>query len=116
MAVQGSITPNKGYPTHTKNKVYTAGYVTGPSSYVNGTGLTIYEPNMRSIDHVVAGITVSGTYFVVGQPFSAGANSPTSAGAAPKYALRWFLVSNFSEVTNATNLSTETVNVVIFGG
>ena len=97
-----------GYPANLGGKVARVAYIKGPTSYVNGTGQTIIDSSFRSLDYVCASMTVSGTYNVQAQP--------KTAGAGQTWYLRWFVTATGAEVTNATNLSAETVQFMVVGG
>lgn len=86
------------------------GNVTGPTSYANGTGQTIFANSfgLRGFSWVGCSMSVSGTYFVRFDPFSATPNA--------KAALRWFVTATGAEVGNAVNLSAETVIIRPIGG
>lgn len=86
------------------------GNVTGPTSYLNGTGQTIFAKSfgLRSFSWIGCSMSVSGTYFVRFDPVSATPNASA--------ALRWFVTATGAEVANTTNLSAETVIVRTIGG
>ena len=94
-----------GYPCTAGGKVINLVTIKGSGAYVQGTGQTIQDNSARSVDWVGSAISVSGNYWVVGQPVSIGQSQT-------KWILRWFLF-NSHVVTEASNsdLSAETVQI-----
>lgn len=86
-------------------------YGTGPASYSQTTGDSISLPNGLYIDTVLGNgvMSVSKTYFVRAYPSAVGTTRST-------WTLKWFVVSTGAEVTNATNLSAESVQFAVLGG
>ena len=95
--------------------------VTGPVSYTQWTapstgGQQFTQPSafgLRNFDFVQPiGFTVSGTYFVEAK-FTAG-----SGGNLSKFILVWYPIATFgtTQVTGATNLSAETIRLLVVGG
>src|ERR1700677_1894869 len=85
-----------GYPASMGGKVCNLITVKGSNAYVRGTGQTIQDASARSVDWVGSAFSVSGNYFVTGQPITIGQSQV-------KWILRWFsLVSNaLTESANA---------------
>jgi hypothetical protein len=103
MAMQ--LTMLAGYPDRVGKRFTWAGFGKGPASYATG-GDPIALPGFgQYIDAISAGVSVSGTYFVMGVP--------SVGGPRPTWRLMWFLTSTGAQVTSTTDLSGETVQ---FGG
>lgn len=93
---------------------------TGPKSYVQwtapSTGGDIVGHDrfgLRNIDFIHAiGFTVSGSYFVVAK-LSAG-----NGGNLPKATLIWYPIATIgtTQVAGATDLSGETIRLLVIGG
>jgi hypothetical protein len=81
---------------------------TGPKSYVNGTGELLNPAAFGCPNNLLfaaGSITVSGTYY--------GMCRPAAASGYTKWYLQYFTSSNGNEVTNATDLSAE--SIIVFG-
>lgn len=105
------LTLLKGYPDVVGRRAIWSGSGSGPTSYSGGTsgGDSITGlPFQFYIDSIFSAVSVSGTYLVVAQR--------SAVGARATFKLRWFTMSGMTEVTNATNLSAEKVNLSGFGG
>jgi len=81
----------------------------GPSSYVSG-GEVIDAPFLgpRIYAFIVGGLTNSGTYRVDAIYGGTGLRNSVS--------LKWTVASTGQEVTSGTNLSSETVRLLVIGG
>jgi hypothetical protein len=128
-------TPLFGYPCATAGgKIKQLFDHSGPASYGNigtssGTGDVINASDLSMggfdmVNDVAFGYyTFSGTYFVKVFTSSSGttpAVSPATGSAFSKFILQWFTTSApfgavSTEVTNATNLSAETVRIELVG-
>jgi len=104
-ATQPPASRLNGYPASCGGKVLNMVTLKGSGAYVRGTGQTIEDDSARSVDWVGSGFSVSGNYFVTGQPVTIGQSQK-------KWILRWFsLVANaLTESANA-DLSGETVQL-----
>lgn len=105
----------KGYPDSVGKRSIFAGNYVGPKSYTNTANIaTTGDPVTLGpfgyyIDVIgFGGNTVSGTYAV---RFRASGSGPRATWKAV-----WFTVSSGTEVTNATDLSAETIIVGGLGG
>jgi len=107
-----NITLLHGYPDRVGKRFRWCGNGNGPASYVGGTtpGDQIILPVFQAYIDSVNGdqLSVSGNYIVRVQP--------GGIGARQKWFTRWFNVSGGAEVTNATNLSAEQVQLSGDGG
>jgi hypothetical protein len=94
-----------GYPCSAGGKVINLVKVVGSGAYVKGTGQTIQDNSARSVDWVGCAWTVSGTYFVTGQPVAIGQGQT-------KWILRWFYLNSdvMTEVANG-DYSAQTVQI-----
>jgi hypothetical protein len=99
------LTLLKGYPDFVGKRAIFVGYGTGPASYSQTTGDVVAFPLTNwYIDSIDSGtMTVSGTYFVRAQP--------AGVGARQAWTLHWFATSGGAEVSNATNLSAEKLQI-----
>lgn len=100
-----------GYPDLVGKRAIWCGYGSGPASYLGGVsaGDTITGlPFQFYIDSIFPAVSVSGTYLVVAQR--------SVEGARATFKLRWFTMVGMTEVTNATDLSAQKVNLSGFGG
>lgn len=105
------LTLLNGYPDLVGKRAIWSGYGTGPTSYTGGTtgGDTITGlPFQFYIDAIFCAVAVSGTYVVLGQR--------SKTGHRATFKLRWFTLVGMTEVTNATDLSAEKINLSGFGG
>lgn len=81
----------------------------GPASYsTGGETITGSYYGLRSLDYVGGGVSESGTYFVLG--------GPTAGGLRATQKLLWFIASSGAEVGEGTDLSAETVRILVVGG
>lgn len=104
-----------GYPDYVGKRFTFAGNYVGPTSYTNTsniatTGDPFQLPGFQNyIDALdFSSVSVSGTYLVRFRPSGAGPRATWKAV--------WYTISSGTEVTNATNLSAETVIVKGLGG
>jgi hypothetical protein len=84
----------KGYPATLGGKAVKIAYVNGPASYTIGAGQPVVDRTFRSLDFVVAAITLSGAYRVVAQP--------VTIGNSQQWNLRWFSLGGVAGVSIAT--------------
>lgn len=105
----------KGYPDYIGKRFAFAGNYVGPKSYTNTaniatTGDPVQLPGFQNyIDSMsFSSISVSGTYHVHFRPSAAGPRATWSAV--------WTTISSGTEVSNAVDLSAETVIVEGHGG
>src|SRR5262249_49880284 len=94
------------------------GFGKGPSSYVQKTGSAttaqgggdvVINPRFNNyFDVIFPAMSLSGTYIVY--PY------PVASGARQTWALKWVTASTGAEVSAATDLSAETVQLGGFGG
>lgn len=89
-----------GYPASAGGKAIAVGTLTGPASYLNGTGQLFNDAPARSIDWLDGSVSVSGTYRVIAKPQSP--NHPQN------WYFRWIVIATGLEAANTTNLSAET--------
>lgn len=104
-----------GYPDLIGKRYAFCGTGTGPTSYVqktsspSGGGDIVQAPRFQNyFDVIFPAMSLSGTYVVY--PY------PVGSGARQTWALKWVTISTGAEVTAATNLSAETVQLAGFGG
>lgn len=104
-----------GYPTVIGDKAVTCVDHTGPASYTTH-GESFGAPNqfggvnqfgLRNYDWIGGGVSQSGTYAVEGRL--------TGSGNQVTFKLVWSVVATGAEVANATNLSGETVRLLLVG-
>lgn len=96
------------YPDLVGRRSIFAGNYVGPKSYTtNGDPVTV-GPFNYYIDWINGTLSVSGTYLV--------RFIPSAAGPRATWKAIWIVVSTGLEVSNATDLSAETVIVGGFGG
>lgn len=102
------------YPDLVGRRSIFAGNYVGPASYTNTANIATtgdpvqVGPFNYYIDAIHATVSVSGTYLVRFRPSGPGPRATWKAV--------WVTISTGNEVTNATNLSAETVIVSGFGG
>lgn len=97
-----------GYGTQWGNKNVTVIDHLGPASYATGgETLTAAQFGYGGIEVIVGSMDASSTYFVE-------AIHPGVGGAPATIKLQWFTM-NGTEVSNATNLSTKSVRLIIVG-
>lgn len=112
--LSGKVTILPGYTTALGNKGAAVAQIKGINGYQ--AGVTLQQQNrqsfgLRGIEFVGgSSFTVSGTYFVVWQP--------SGLGASASLILRWFRLIGgiMTEVAGPTNLSAETVQILVVGG
>ena len=104
-----------GYPDYIGKRFAFAGNYVGPKSYTNTsniatTGDPVSLPGFQNyIDALdFSSVSLSGTYLVRFRP--------SQAGPRASWFGVWYTISSGTEVTNATDLSGETVLVQGFGG
>ncbi len=99
----------KGYPDYIGRRQAWAGSGVGPASYSQTTGDVLQLTGFQQyVDSVNGSMSVSGTYFVRAKP--------SNAGPRQAWSLHWYTASSGAEVSNAVNLSGETVVLSGFGG
>lgn len=106
----------KGYPDRIGKRFAWCGYGTGPKSYVGGVtgGDPITLPSFDNyVDTVESSgiLDLSGLYIVFFYP--------SLVGSRPTWYARWFSFTTSgvgAEVTNATNLSTKSIQISGLGG
>jgi hypothetical protein len=89
--------------------------VTGPTSYVNGTGFAVYPQNV-GLKSILALDFMAGN--ATAQAYTCKPITPTApvlAGQPPPSYVRVYVQSTGAEVANATNLSTSTFRFEAIG-
>lgn len=85
-------------------------YATGPSSYDATNGDAVTAPPFTYLRSLPGSAnTVSGTYYVRFFPSATNTLRPT-------WTARWYAVSGNAQVSNATNLSTESIQFSALSG
>lgn len=107
------LTLLKGYPDRVGKRFILCGNGAGPKSYVTVTaaagGDPIAVPAFENyVDILFPAVSVSRTYIVY--PI------PNIVGARSTWRLKWCTASNGTEVSAATDLSAESVQIGGFGG
>lgn len=105
-----TLTLLPGYPDRIGKRFAWVGNANGPAAYETG-GVAIALPGFQNyIDAINASMmSVSGTYVMRA--------IPSAAGKRPTWKLKWYTAAApQTEVTNATVLSAETVQLSGFGG
>lgn len=106
----------KGYPDEVgKREIFSVSW-TGPKSYTNtatfATSGEAFSGSIlgfqRYVDLIFSAVSISGTYIVRG--------IPTATGARASWRLHWYTESSGTEVTNAVDLSAESVQIGGFCG
>ena len=107
-----------GYPDYIGKRWAFCGSGKGPKSYIQKTGTATTAEGggdpiqavrfQNYFDVVFPAMSLSGTYAVY--PF------PVASGARQTWALKWVTISTGTEVSAATDLSAETVQLAGFGG
>jgi hypothetical protein len=104
-----------GYPDYIGKRWAFCGNGTGPTSYtqktnapVGGGDIVVQIRFNNYIDIMFPALSQSGTYIVY--PY------PVAVGARQAWALMWVTRTTGVEVTAATNLSAESVQLAGFGG
>jgi hypothetical protein len=102
-----------GYPDYVGKRFLLCGTGKGPASYVQvtttGGGDPLAVPSFqRYADIWFPTLTVSGTYIVY--------PVPVAVGVRPTWRLKWVTASTGAEVSAATNLSAESVQLAGIGG
>ncbi len=105
------ITLYQGYPDKVGRRFIWAGYSAGPSSYITG-GVSVelpgYQNQIDSIDSS-SSLSVSGTYFYRA--------IPSGPGPRATWKLQMFTAAApQTEVSNATDLSAQTISISGKGG
>lgn len=98
-----AVVNKRGYPHSSGAKVECVARVSGVN-YTAGTAQTISARalGIDTIEHIIGGMSESGTYIAVGKVSAAGVGS-----------LHWFTASNGSEAT--ADLSAEYVHIRVIG-
>lgn len=81
----------------------------GPTSYSQSTGDALSLPTGLYLDYVAPTMTVSKTYEV--RFFPSAVNTSRATWTA-----KWYVISTGAEVTNATNLSAESIQTMALSG
>jgi len=106
-----TLTLLPGYPDRIGKRFAWVGSAKGPALYETG-GVKVTLPGFQNyIDCICSNgiLSVSGTYCVRA--------IPSAAGKRPTWLLKWYSATTpFAEVTNATVLSAESVQLSGFGG
>jgi len=107
------LTLLKGYPDAVGKRQIICGNGKGPASYVQFTttagGDPVANPSfLNYIDALFPAVSISGTYVVY--------PVPTIVGPRQSWRLKWVTISTGTEVSAATNLSGESVQIGGFGG
>ena len=99
-----------GYPDRVGRRFIWAGDGAGPKSYSQTTGDVVSLPGYQNYVDSVDGpaISLSGNYWVIPRT--------TTKGARANVTLHWYTAGGFTEVSNATDLSGETVRLSGKGG
>lgn len=89
-----------------------ASYATGGETFGNSNSMTgISTLGLGSLDNVIGGPSLSGNYFVYA--------IPSGAGERKTFKLVWVTattgIPTTTQVTNTTNLSAETVRLLVLG-
>ena len=107
-----------GYPDYIGKRWAFCGFGKGPKSYVQKTGTAstaegggdvVQIPRFQNyFDIIFPAMSLSGTYIVY--PY------PVASGPRQTWSLKWVTASTGAEVSAATDLSAETVQLGGFGG
>lgn len=104
-----NLNVQQGYPDYIGRRLAFCGNGTGPTSYLRSTGDVLQPFAFQTYyDAVFIGQSVSGTYFGVARP--------SSAGPRQTWSIHWYVTATNAEVTDTTNLSAETLVVAGFAG
>jgi hypothetical protein len=106
-----TLTLLPGYPDRIGKRFAWVGYANGPSSYTTA-GNAIALPGFQNYIDIITSsgiLTVTGTYYVRA--------IPSGGGKRPTWKLKWYSATTpFAEVTSATDLSAEVIQLAGFGG
>jgi len=98
------------YPDFVGRRAIFVGTATGPTSYSQTTGdpVTLSQSPLYIDAFAGDAFTVSGTYFVRFRP--------AALGTRQSWVAVWYVAATAAQVTNATNLSAEKIQVGLFVG